>query len=138
MAPLADTAICAGGCAKRWLTIGLFTHEGARHIWNGTDHLLFLLTLLLPGLMLTVQPAQTTGSSKAFTDSAALRFALKVITAFTIAHSITLAFSVFGWVSLPEKLIESMIDFVHHGISLIELAGPVPLQPLEARFSVSA
>jgi hypothetical protein len=34
-----------------------------------------------------------------------------VITAFTIAHSITLAFSVFGWVSLPEKLIESMIAF---------------------------
>ena len=97
------------GDAKRWSTIGLFTHEGARHIWEGTDHLLFLLSLLLPGLMLTVQPAQSTGSSKRFTDSPALRFALKVITAFTIAHSITLAFSVFGWVSLPEKLIESMI-----------------------------
>ncbi len=97
------------GEAKRWSTIGLFTHEGARHIWNGTDHLLFLMTLLLPGLMLTVQPAQSTDSSKRFIDSLALRFALKVITAFTIAHSITLAFSVFGWVSLPEKLIESMI-----------------------------
>jgi HupE / UreJ protein len=99
------------GDAKRWSTIGLFTHEGARHIWEGTDHLLFLLSLLLPGLMLTIQPAETPSSRKRWIDSPALRFALKVITAFTIAHSITLAFSVFGWVSLPEKLIESMIAF---------------------------
>ncbi len=97
------------GNAKRWSTIGLFTQEGARHIWEGTDHLLFLLSLLLPGLMLTVQPAKSTSNGQRWTDSPALRFALKVITAFTIAHSITLAFSVFGWVSLPEKLIESMI-----------------------------
>jgi len=97
------------GNSKRWSTLGLFTQEGARHIWNGTDHLLFLLSLLLPGLMLTVDSAKNTQSVKRLTDSLALRFALKVITAFTIAHSITLAFSVFGWVSLPEKLIESMI-----------------------------
>ena len=99
------------GDAKRWSTIGLFTHEGARHIWEGKDHLLILLSLLLPGLMLTIQPAQATSNDQRWTDSPALRFALKVITAFTIAHSITLAFSVFGWVSLPEKLIESMIAF---------------------------
>jgi hypothetical protein len=37
------------------------------------------------------------------------KFALKVITAFTLAHSITLALSVFGLVTLPDKLIESMI-----------------------------
>ena len=97
------------GNSKRWSTIGLFTQEGTRHIWNGTDHLLFLLSLLLPGLMLTVDSAKNTQSVKRLTDSLALRFAMKVITAFTIAHSITLAFSVFGWVSLPEKLIESMI-----------------------------
>jgi HupE / UreJ protein len=99
------------GDAKRWSTIGLFTREGARHIWEGTDHLLFLLSLLLPGLMLTIQPAQSKSNGNSWTDSPALRFALKVITAFTIAHSITLAFSVFGWVSLPEKWIESMIAF---------------------------
>jgi hypothetical protein len=37
------------------------------------------------------------------------KFALKVITAFTLAHSITLAMSVFGWVNLPDKWIESVI-----------------------------
>jgi hypothetical protein len=92
------------GEGKRWSTMGLFTKEGAKHIWEGPDHLLFLLTLLLPGLML-IRPA---GASVA-SDSTAWKFALKVITAFTLAHSITLACSVLGWVSLPDRFIESVI-----------------------------
>jgi hypothetical protein len=93
------------GEGKRWSTMGLFTKEGAKHIWEGPDHLLFLLTLLLPGLML-IRPA---GASVASGSTAAWKFALKVITAFTVAHSITLACSVLGWVSLPDRFIESMI-----------------------------
>jgi hypothetical protein len=95
------------GETKRWSTIGLFTKEGIRHIWEGADHLLFLLALLLPGLMLTIRVPHATGLQPS--NRAAEKFALKVITAFTLAHSITLACSVFGWVSLPDKLIESMI-----------------------------
>ena len=95
------------GETKRWSTIGLFTKEGVRHIWEGADHLLFLLTLLLPGLMLTIRVPDATGLQPP--NRAAAKFALKVITAFTFAHSITLACSVFGWVSLPDKLIESLI-----------------------------
>jgi len=96
------------GETKRWSTIGLFTKEGAKHIWEGADHLLFLLTLLLPGLMLTIRLPDASGNLPA-RNRAAEKFALKVITAFTLAHSITLACSVFGWVSLPDKLIESLI-----------------------------
>ena len=95
------------GETKRWSTIGLFTKEGVRHIWEGADHLLFLLTLLLPGLMLTIRVPDPTGLQPS--NRSAEKFALKVITAFTLAHSITLACSVFGWVSLPDKLIESLI-----------------------------
>ena len=93
------------GEQKRWATIGLFTKEGAKHIWEGLDHLLFLFTLLLPGLML-VKPADINSASD---KTAAWKFALKVITAFTVAHSITLACSVFGWISLPDRFIESVI-----------------------------
>lgn len=93
------------GETKRWSTIGLFTKEGAKHIWEGADHLLFLLTLLLPGLML-IKPANTVITAD---KRVAEKFALKVITAFTLAHSITLACSVLGWVSLPDRFIESMI-----------------------------
>ena len=95
------------GETKRWSTIGLFTQEGAKHIWEGADHLLFLLTLLLPGLMLTIRVPDASGLQPS--NRAAGKFALKVITAFTVAHSITLACSVFGWVQLPDKFIESMI-----------------------------
>jgi hypothetical protein len=93
------------GEGKRWATMGLFTKEGAKHIWEGPDHLLFLLTLLLPGLML-VRPSETSVASG---STAAWKFALKVITAFTVAHSITLVCSVLGWISLPDRFIESVI-----------------------------
>ncbi|NQW67454.1 MAG: HupE/UreJ family protein, partial [Burkholderiales bacterium] len=93
------------GEGKRWAAMGLFTKEGVKHIWGGADHLLFLLTLLLPGLML-IKPADPSHASGSI---AAWKFALKVITAFTLAHSITLACSVLGWVSLPDRFIESMI-----------------------------
>ncbi len=105
---------------KRWSTIGLFTQEGAKHIWEGVDHLLFLLTLLLPGLMLTIRQTDASGQLPP-TNRAAEKFALKVVTAFTLAHSITLAFSVFGWVSLPDKLIESLIALSIMVTALINL-----------------
>jgi len=116
------------GETKRSATILLFTHEGAKHIWEGPDHLLFLLTLLLPGLLLWGAravvadqrlPSQfnqlsdtssaDSSSSPAGNHRAAWVFALKVITAFTLAHSITLAMATLGLISLPDKLIEPVI-----------------------------
>ena len=116
------------GETKRSSTILLFTHEGAKHIWEGPDHLLFLLTLLLPGLLLWgarsvvvgQQPSSTvddsskslplgSSASPAGNHRAAWVFALKVITSFTLAHSITLLMATLGLISLPDKLIESVI-----------------------------
>ncbi|MFM7698076.1 MAG: HupE/UreJ family protein [Limnohabitans sp.] len=96
------------GDSKRWSTIGLFTLEGAWHIWGGPDHLLFLLTLLLPGLMLLHRTTATSDTDAHGTQTAGL-FALKVITAFTVAHSITLLASVLDVISLPSHWIESAI-----------------------------
>ena len=100
-----DTQRFALGESKRLATMGLFAQEGAMHIWGGPDHLLFLFTLLLPGLML-LQPRSDT--SRVSTHAAGL-FALKVITAFTLAHSITLLASVMDWITLPSRWIESAI-----------------------------
>jgi len=99
------------GATKRSSTILLFTQEGAKHIWEGPDHLLFLLTLLLPGLLLWDEKSSGVSAPVAAGGNhrAAWMFALKVITAFTIAHSITLAMASFGLISLPDKLIESVI-----------------------------
>ena len=102
------------GDTKRSATILLFAKEGAKHIWEGIDHLLFLLTLLLPGLLLwrheVAAPTPENPKPVRGTKEAEI-FALKVVTAFTIAHSITLGLATFGLVSLPEKLIESLIAF---------------------------
>jgi len=103
------------GETKRISTIFLFAKEGAKHIWGGFDHLLFLLTLLLPGIMLWKKRTDRALSDDAEPEARVNRkaefFALKVITAFTIAHSITLALATFGLVSFPEKLIECLIAF---------------------------
>jgi len=79
--------------------------QGVWHIWIGFDHILFLLTLLLPAVLVYEksrwQPRDTL--RPAMTD------ALKMVTAFTIAHSITLVLAVLEIVSLPARLVESVI-----------------------------
>ncbi len=78
---------------------------GMRHIAEGADHLLFLLALLLPA------PLLISGSRWAGFGGVrrGLRQTLKVVTAFTIGHSITLALAAFGLVRLPSRPIEILI-----------------------------
>ncbi len=112
------------GDAKRSSTWWLFSKEGAKHIWNGPDHLLFLLTLLLPGLLLwKARTDDTPGDDVPVLGASrqAQLFAFKVITAFTVAHSITLAMATFGLITLPEKLIESLIAFSIIASALLNL-----------------
>ena len=82
-----------------------FLSEGVWHIWSGYDHILFLLALLLPGVLLRRdgkwQPVPA--ARPAFVN------VLKIVTAFTVAHSITLSLSALGYVHLPTRLVESAI-----------------------------
>ncbi len=79
--------------------------EGVWHIWIGFDHILFLLALLLPAVLLWRAPRwQAAGSFRdAFWD------VVKIVTAFTVAHSITLSLATLGVVWLPSRLVESAI-----------------------------
>jgi hypothetical protein len=82
-----------------------FLKEGIWHIWSGYDHILFLLALLLPGVL-----RRRDGSWEPVTEArSAFVNVLKVVTAFTVAHSITLSLSVLGIVHLPSRLVESAI-----------------------------
>jgi len=80
-------------------------HLGVRHIAEGTDHLLFLLALLLPAPLL-----YRAGHWNGF---AGIRHGfgqiLKVVTSFTIGHSITLALAASGVVHVPGRPIEVLI-----------------------------
>lgn len=72
--------------------------HGAWHIWSGLDHILFLAVLILPVML------RGTESSKTRVISI-----IRIVTAFTIAHSITLALAVLGLVLLPASLVEPVI-----------------------------
>ena len=78
---------------------------GTRHIAEGTDHLLFLLALILPA-PLVAAGGRWGGYAGGKT---ALRRIVKVVTAFTLGHSITLVFGALGWVRLPGAVVESAI-----------------------------
>lgn len=82
-----------------------YIREGIHHILNGFDHLLFIALLILPAvLVLKERQWQQVESFRP-----ALINLLKVITAFTLAHSITLSLAVLGVVDLPSRLVESAI-----------------------------
>lgn len=79
--------------------------QGVWHIWIGTDHILFLLSLLLPAVFV-----RRPDGWEAAPDVRSVAWDVaRVVTAFTVAHSITLAVAAFGWVVLPSRLVESAI-----------------------------
>jgi hypothetical protein len=82
-----------------------FVREGVWHIWIGFDHILFLVALLLPAVF--VIHGSRWEPTHAFKP--ALVNVLKVVTAFTVAHSITLSLAVLDVVHLPSRLVESTI-----------------------------
>lgn len=82
-----------------------YGREGAWHIWIGFDHILFLLSLLLPAVVFRKEKTwQAVGAFRP-----AILSVLKIVTAFTIAHSITLSLATLGVISLPSRLVESTI-----------------------------
>jgi hypothetical protein len=91
--------------AQPWTTLLVYAREGVWHILGGTDHVLFLLTLLLPSV-LRRERGRWLPKGKL---GAALREVVQVVTAFTVAHSLTLGAAVLGLVSVPSRLIESAI-----------------------------
>ena len=88
-----------------WQTLKQYVVDGVWHIWVGYDHILFLLSLLLPAVLVRIgKEWQPAGSLKG-----SLLEVLKVVTAFTLAHSITLSLAALGVISLPSRIVESTI-----------------------------
>jgi hydrogenase/urease accessory protein HupE len=72
-----------------WREASSFILLGIEHILTGYDHMLFLISLLMLG--------------------GGLRYLIKVVSAFTIAHSVTLTLAVLNVISLPPRWVESAI-----------------------------
>jgi len=141
----------------RWQQFGSFVTDGIWHIWTGIDHLLFILSLLLPAVMtrrrssgdgiggamiVPVMGIENRLARLAIAGSGGSGLAIlgglhvvpgaararhryewvpvaswwpafidvvKVISAFTLSHSVTLTLAVLGIVDLPSRLVESGI-----------------------------
>lgn len=93
------------GSSNRSAQFRSFLEEGIWHIWTGYDHILFLLSLLLPAVLVYTHGSWCPRSSM----RDALLDVLKVVTAFTLAHSLTLSLAANGWVDLPSRWVESAI-----------------------------
>jgi hypothetical protein len=91
--------------AGAWETLRQYLLDGVWHIWIGYDHILFLLALLLPAVLMR-REGQWAPAPRL---DGAVKEVLKVVTAFTLAHSITLSLAALGVISLPSRLVESAI-----------------------------
>jgi len=80
---------------------------GMQHIKEGTDHLLFLIVLLLPAALLTKNKQWGKFGG---TKYSIIRL-LKIVTSFTIGHSVTLLIGALGWLKLPAQPVEILIAF---------------------------
>ena len=92
---------------KWWNGFGSVFRLGMRHIAEGTDHLLFLLALLLPAPLIASR-GRWAGNADA------RRFLIricKVVTAFTVGHSITLAAGAMNLFHVPGRPVEALIAF---------------------------
>jgi hydrogenase/urease accessory protein HupE len=99
-----DLAGDAGTDVHPMATLAHFVREGVLHIFSGYDHIAFVVTLVL-GL------------------ATWKRLAL-IVTAFTAAHSLTLALATFGLVTLSPRLVEPLIALTVFLVAADSLARP--------------
>lgn len=96
------------------MSVGSFFFLGIEHIVTGYDHLLFLLVLILCGGNLIQL--------------------LKIITAFTLAHSITLAAAALNIITLPSVLVEAVIAL---SIAYVAFENLYPRFAISRRWTIS-
>ncbi|OFA01033.1 hypothetical protein DUGA2_43650 [Duganella sp. HH101] len=96
----------AGAGPARLSTFSDYLAAGVQHILSGADHLLFLVSLLLAAV---APRAASAPSPAAGAGRAAFIDLCKMITGFSIAHSITLGLGFFDVVHLPSRWVESGI-----------------------------
>jgi hypothetical protein len=120
---------------ERWGEFKSFMIDGIWHIWTGIDHIMFLLSLLLPAVLIMRRtgPGSTgwrAGGAVAESSGMVMAMApaksgyrwepvasfwpacldvIKIVSAFSLSHSVTLSLAVLGYVHVPSRLVESGI-----------------------------
>jgi len=104
-----------------WKVFYEFIIHGVWHIWLGFDHVIFLITLLLPSVMWL-------GSQREWVPLETFRPAffnvVKLVTVFTVSHTITLSLAALGIVTLPVDFVETIIAL---SIAVVALMNMFPI-----------
>jgi hypothetical protein len=110
--PAADTLLSIGDNRFSWRLSEpppsgavAFIRQGIHHVATGLDHIAFVLALLLA----IVIARDADGAWQLRRLGPALRTTAAVVSAFTVAHSLTLIAAALGYVELPGRLVESVI-----------------------------
>src|SRR5688572_14919338 len=101
-APLLEIDRAPGSAWRGFVSV---VRLGMHHIADGTDHLLFLLVLLLPASLCVA--GRRWGEYAGARRSAA--HLVRIVTAFTVGHSLTLAAGAIGWLRAPSDPVEILI-----------------------------
>jgi hydrogenase/urease accessory protein HupE len=96
------------------LHVSRFVVSGIHHLVTGYDHVLFITALLL--------------------GTRTVSGVLKIISAFTLAHSVTLVLTTLDWISLPSKLVESLIALSIAYVAVESLLAPYSRYRLAVAF----
>jgi hypothetical protein len=108
LSPERPEALVAKADNSALRVFGRYVVEGIWHIWIGIDHILFLLSLLVLAPLLPSRQRVTQWRAVPQARPAVLDV-LAVVTAFTLAHSITLGLSIMKWLEPSPDLIEPAI-----------------------------
>ena len=101
-----------------------YLNLGIEHIFTGYDHLAFLFGLLFIAAPIGARK-QGAGEKRAGMRSG-LGYVIRIVTAFTIAHSVTLCSSALGLVELPSRFVESFIAVSIGYVALENILQPQP------------
>ena len=114
----ADTSVRIGAAAGTGL-VDMLGH-GFHHVLQGADHLLFLITLLLVAPLVVVAGRWRRRDGVLPT----VRKVVRVVTAFTVGHSLTLIASALGWITVPGAPVEVLIA-ASVGLSAVHAMRPL-------------
>lgn len=95
------------GKGNFWKGLFSMVQLGMKHIREGEDHLLFVFVLLLPSMLVIERKRWMKYGGIVYASKNLLR----IVTAFTIGHSITLFIGANQWIQLPPQPVEVLIAF---------------------------
>ncbi|MBX2865472.1 MAG: HupE/UreJ family protein [Leptolyngbyaceae cyanobacterium MAG.088] len=104
-----------------WQGFSAVVYLGIIHIVEGIDHVLFLVALLLPSVLRRREDSMWQPVGK---FSTAFVYIIKIATAFTIAHSITLCLATLQIVQVPSRIVESIIA-ASIGLAAVDIFYPI-------------